>query len=167
MSRTVAILGLGERGKSWSQAFHRAGWAIKGFDPDPESGLALPSAAWRRAETISGTVQSADWVAVCLPERLELLQKVMQRVQAEAPEKAIVAVASQAFKIDDVQSCAMRPASVIVAHAKPDGGFAFDVSQKSSVEVRNAAKATLAELAAYDGLDNGPFPASQIGAESA
>ncbi len=167
MKRTVAIIGLGKRGKTWSRAFHRAGWSVCGFDPDPEGGLPLPSAEWQRENTISGTVQTADWVAVCLPERLELLQKVMQRVQAEAPESAVVAVASNAFTVDDVQACAMRPASVILAEAKADGGFAFDVSSKNAATVRQSAETTLAELAAYGSLTPGPDFPYEPDAESA
>ena len=49
----------------------------------------------------------------CLPDRLELMQKVIQRAQAEAPEGAVVAVTSHQHDVDGVQGCAIRPAQVV------------------------------------------------------
>ena len=87
MSRKAAILGLGERGSAWAEMFRDAGWRVSGFDPDPSvDGLPSGSRGWRKQETISSTVAYADWVVCCLPDRLELMLKVLQRAQAEAPD---------------------------------------------------------------------------------
>lgn len=153
MSRRAAVLGLGARGRVWAEAFQIAGWEVRAFDPDPEASCPiLPRNAYRREDTISATVQGADWVAVCLPERLELLQKVIQRAQAEAPKDTLIGVVTREFGIDDVQSCALRPAMVIVTEAKDDGGYACAVTPKTDPAARATAEKVLAELAALGSI---------------
>ncbi|MEM7518125.1 MAG: hypothetical protein AAF368_14535 [Planctomycetota bacterium] len=158
MSRHAAVLGLGTRGYGWTALFRAAGWQVTGFDPES----AVTSEGVARETTISATVRRAHWIAICLPERLELLQKVLQRAQAEAPRDAVFGVVSARFAIDDVQGCALRPESVILVQAKPDGGFAFDVSSKTGPKTRAAAERVLAELAAHASLTSGtPRPSSR------
>ena len=115
MSSKAAILGLGERGRAWAGMFRDAGWRVSGFDPDPSAmGLPTGSRGWRREQTISSTVAYADWVICCVPDRLELMQKIIQRAQAEAADAAVIAVTSRLHDVDAVQGCAIRPAQVVL-----------------------------------------------------
>jgi 3-hydroxyacyl-CoA dehydrogenase len=169
MIRRVAILGLGQRGGAWAKAFHDAGWHITGFDPDPvPSGASVIGRDLRRETTISSSVARVDWVLICLPDRLELLRKVIQRVQAEAGDNAVIAVATSDHDMEAVRNCAMRPGNVIRVDRMPDGGFAADIPHDTSGTVRNDATAVLTELAALAGLTNRDAPADlQDKAESA
>ncbi len=143
MSRKAAVLGLGERGALWAGAMVQTGWDVTGFDP--EGGAFVEGL--RRETTISATVRGADWIMICLPERAELMQKVIQRAQAEAPSHAVLAVVSQAFDVEQEQSCAIDPARVVLAAAK-DGGFVFNINSKTAGDVREETTLTLSELSA-------------------
>ena len=168
MTRRVAILGLGARGARWAEAFHRSGWVVTGFDPEPLAGRNLTRLSdWSRQDTISATVQGADWVVCCLPERLELMQMVLKRAQAEAPKEAIVAVASRTHDIEAVQACAMRPAHVFRVTEAEDGALSLDASDRNAPEARSAARDGLAELAAVLSLSAPDGDDYGRGAESA
>ncbi len=170
MSRKVAILGLGHRGHDWSNLFHTGGWRVSGFDPEPApDGLPRFKSDWRRETTISATVHGADWVVICVPDRLELMRKVIQRAQAEAPKDATIAVASEAHSIDDIKDCAIRPGAVVRVGAGEDEGFIADVTTATSDTTKAEAAMVLAELAALRGIgeQNRAFPHPDQDAESA
>ena len=127
---------------------------MRGFDPEPlAEGVPAKVADWRREDTISATVRGADWVVCCLPERLELMQKVIQRAQAEAPEGTIVAVASRAHDVEAIQGCALRPALVVHVDETADGGVGLNLSARNDAELKAAALATIAEVVAVLSLD--------------
>ena len=164
--RKAAILGLGHRGQFWLQTALRSGWQVCGFDPDPTALSATHRGEWRRERTISSTVKDADWIVCCLPERLELMQKVIQRAQAEAPNATVIAV-DTAFAVDDVQNCAMRRGQLVqVAYDRADG-FALSVTSQNDATIKDAAKSTLAEFAATLSLEPMDFQSSHADAESA
>lgn len=159
MTRTAAVLGLGARGGAWARLLTRAGWKVAGFDPDPAPPGAHPGLGdWKRETTISATVRNADWVVCCLPDRLELLQMVIQRAQAEAPADAVVLVCSRIHDAETVQGCALRPARVVLLSDRPEGGFAMSVTGRNAPEMREATREILAELAAVASLDAGTPP---------
>lgn len=161
MTRRVAIIGLGARGKEWARTCHAAGWIVTGFDPDANAARALKlSDDWRREPTISAAVARADWVICCLPDRLELVQMVLQRVQAAAPEAAVVAVSTR-HDIEGLQSCALRPGYVFCLNEAADGGLAIDFSARNFPEVRSEAPAVLRELSAMRVISPNP-PADQL-----
>lgn len=149
MSRRAAILGLGRRGETWARLLHHAGWEVTWFDPEPAS----RDLSVVRAGTISDCVAGADWVLVAVPERIELIRSVVQRVQASAPDGAVIAVASDRHKIDALQGCALRPEYVIRVGRRPEGGFLADLSPRNTGTTRSEATEVLAALAALDGLE--------------
>lgn len=158
MSRKVSILGAGKTGGLWSRLCHRAGWVVSVFDPDPTAEGAVPlDGDWRRDDRISDAVRDADWVVVCLPERLELQQKVIERAQATAPKGAAILSASRAYDIDQIQSCAIRPSDIVQVQTDSDGGFALLVSHRNPEELKEELTGALAELAAIAMLDNSDF----------
>lgn len=153
MTRRVAILGAGSTGGRWARRFHRAGWEIRVFDPNPAAEGAIPlKSDWSRRDTISEAVTGADWIVVSLPERLELLQMVIARAQGAAPSDAIIVSTTRAFDADAVQSCAIRPGRVIHVAEGEDGGLVLGVTQRNPDEVRDDARLTLSAIAALIGL---------------
>ena len=154
MSRKVAILGLGETGARWSRLFHKAGWTVAAFDPDPNTfdGASLKS-GWRRYDRISTAVQGADWVMLCLPERLDLIRMVIRRAQSEAPRDAAIVSTARSFDVDEVQSCASRPAQVVKIGDGSDGGFSLDLTSRNSEDLRKKVASVLPELAAIASLE--------------
>lgn len=147
MNRKAAVLGLGERGRAWAELFRDAGWQVSGFDPDPSArGPQIPGRGWRRGDTISTTVANADWVVCCLPDRLELMQKVIQRAQAEAPGDAVLAVTSRVHDVDAVQGCALRPASVVVITGTLERGVELNVTGRNHADLKLDALAVLSEI---------------------
>ncbi|NNE88158.1 MAG: hypothetical protein HKN27_08785 [Silicimonas sp.] len=161
--RRAAILGLGGRGQFWLKTALRSGWQVSGFDPDPAAMPANRHSEWQRENTISGTVKDADWIMCCLPERLELMQKVIQRAQAEAPEACIIAVDTR-FDVEDVQSCAMRRGQLVQVTHDAENGFALSVTALNEPAIKEEATATLAEFAAIIGIEPTHRPAEQADA---
>ncbi len=147
MSRKVAILGLGQRGLAWAETFRQAGWLVSGFDPDPAApGLPKGSKGWRREQTISATAAQADWVICCLPDRLELMQKVVQRAQAEAPRNAIIAVCSREHDVEAVQGCAMRPSQIVLLTGVAGQGIGLNLTGRNPAELKIDAIAALSSV---------------------
>lgn len=156
MSRKIAILGLGSRGRAWAEAFCEAGWRVSGFDPDQAAtGLSSARRGWRRDGTISTCVAGADWVLLCLPERMELVQKVVQRAQAEAPDGAVLGVVSDAFDVDAIQGCAIRPGRIVLIDGLPQTGAELKVSHRNQSELKVDALAVLSEICAEPALNVG------------
>ena len=102
---------------------------------------------WQRDKTISATVIDAHLIVCCLPERLELMQKVIQRVQAEAPDASVIAVDTE-FAVDDVQSCATRRDQLVQVTYDHESGFALAVTSQNTAQIKDTATSTLAEFAA-------------------
>jgi 3-hydroxyacyl-CoA dehydrogenase len=149
MSRRAAILGLGRRGEAWAALCLKAGWDVRVFDPAPNAASALgrlPGA--RRSETISTAVRGADWVVCSVPDRLELVQMVLQRAQAEMPGTAVVAVASPAHDVEALQSCTVRPGQVVRLVEPEAGGVMIEVTERNAPDFRQSAEFLAAELAA-------------------
>lgn len=153
----------------WAATYHSSGWLVSCFDPDASAGHALMRQGdIRREATISATVRKADWVMCCLPERLELLQMVLQRVQVEAPHSAVVSVIARTFDVEAIQACALRPAQVVRVTEARDGTLSLGVTERNTSELRQQAEAVLAEQAAVMSMAWEPAGWSQdVGAESA
>lgn len=145
--RSAAILGLGRTGGAWADALHDAGWAIRAFDPDERPEGRLPKgASARRVQTISGTVRDASWVFISLPQRVELIQKVMQRAQAEAPDHAVIVTTARDLDLDTVQGCARRPERVVMLRPGEDGRVALFMTGRNDETIRGDVLALLSEV---------------------
>jgi 3-hydroxyacyl-CoA dehydrogenase len=168
MSRRAAILGLGRRGEAWAALCLQAGWDVRSFDPAVNTASAinrLPGII--PAGTISGAVRDADCVICTVPDRLELIQMVLKRAQAEMPSEAVIGVASVGHDIEAIQACSFRPGQ-IVRLVEPEAlGVALEVTDRNPPEARQRAERLAAELAAV--LSFAPPPADHQGwdAESA
>ncbi|MDJ0639540.1 MAG: NAD(P)-binding domain-containing protein [Paracoccaceae bacterium] len=159
MSQRVSILGLGARGQAWAVACLASGWRVRGFDPDPLAGRSLKDTPdFRREPTISAAVQSAELVFCCLPDRLELVQMVLQRAQAAAGDAAVVFVDTPSFDVDAVQACAIRPAEVFRVDVMGTGGLSLEATSRNADECKQRVKKIVAELAAVRSLQPTPRP---------
>jgi carnitine 3-dehydrogenase len=137
MAARVAILGLGARGAGWAARLCLMGYDLALFDPDmgardrveaavSRAKRALPGlydaplpamGALHWHETISQTVERADWIIEALPARLDLKRKALQTAQSHcAPHIAITSAGG--FSLEEIQGCATRPAQIMLA----DGG---------------------------------------------
>lgn len=168
MSRRAAILGLGRRGEAWAALCLQAGWLVRSFDPAPGTASAvarLPGLT--PAGTISGAVRDVDLVVCSVPDRLELIQMVLKRVQPEVGPATVVAVPSLSYDAEALQSCSIRPAQIIrLAQADADG-VAFDVTDRNASDMRRQAELLSAELAAVLGFGRGEVEDQGWDAESA
>ena len=154
MSRRAAILGLGRRGEAWAALCLQAGWDVRAFDPAPNAASAvarLPGV--HRAETISTAVRGVDWTVCCVPDRLDLVQMVLRRAQAEMPSMAVVAVASPLHDVEALQSCTVRPDQVVRVLGPEAGGVMLEVTERNAPEFRQTAERLAAELAAVLSLN--------------
>jgi len=169
MSRRAAILGLGRRGENWANLCLEAGWVVRAFDPAPGAASAVARLpGLRREDTISAAVRGANWVICSVPDRLELIQMVLQRAQAEAPPQAVIAVASALYDVDALQSCAIRPGQVVRLVGTGAGGVALDVTDRNADDLKHLAQTLSTELAAVGSLrDEGAAYPGGADAESA
>ncbi len=111
----IAILGDGFPVQAWREALavHPAGLAI--FDPDRavQDHFAAHVARAKICATISSAVVDADLIVDCVPDRLALKRKTLQRVQAHCPQEAVILSVSVAFDLRALQSCATRPEQIL------------------------------------------------------
>ena len=82
------------------------------------------------------------------PDRLELIRTVVQRAQAAAGTSALIAVASEAFDLDAVQGCAIRPDRVFLLGLDEAGAIAVALSPRNDAETKERVEDTLAMLSA-------------------
>lgn len=168
MSRRAAVLGLGRRGEAWAALCLNAGWDVYSFDPAPSTASAVARLSGLvSAGTISGAVRGAELVICSVPDRLELIQMVLKRVQAETSLDAVIGVASTSHDIEAIQACSFRSGQIIRLVEPEARGVAFDVTDRNPPEARQRAELLAAELAAV--LSFAPPPADHQGwdAESA
>ncbi len=120
VSRNVAIIGSGLIGRAWAMIFARAGWQVRLWDPaegvaakavglcaDGLKDLARhglcddPAGAAARitaATTLEDAAGDADFIQENGPETLEVKRDLFAKLDAAAPEKAIIASSSSAIR---------------------------------------------------------------------
>lgn len=120
MSDTVAIIGSGLIGRAWAMIFARAGWQVKLWDPaegvaEKAVGLCAtglqdlakhglcdePDSAAKRISacaTLEEAAAQADFIQENGPETLEVKRDLFARLDAAAPEKAIISSSSSAIR---------------------------------------------------------------------
>ncbi|MBX2805132.1 MAG: carnitine 3-dehydrogenase [Hyphomicrobiales bacterium] len=134
--RKAAIIGGGVIGGGWAARFLLSGWDVALFDPDPEAARkidevlgnarrSLPALSEYQlpregrlilCDTIEAAVSDADWIQESVPERLDLKHSVFARIEAHAPETALIGSSTSGFPPSALQQRAKRPASIFVAH---------------------------------------------------
>lgn len=103
----LALLGCGARGSNILTLAQYGNWSPLVFDPDPALRCPAP-----RAQTISQAVAEAPLIVIAVPDRIALMRKLVQVVQAHCPPSAEIVILSDAHEQDALRSCATRPMQI-------------------------------------------------------
>jgi 3-hydroxybutyryl-CoA dehydrogenase len=138
--RTVAVIGAGTMGAGIAQICAQAGWQTYLYDAFPEGldqGMARIDAFWNkgiergkttpdqkkewesnlhRSNSLESAVSEADLVIEAVPEILELKQEIFSKIDAHAPEHAILGTNTSGLSIHEIASVTQRPNRVIGMH---------------------------------------------------
>lgn len=134
---TVAVIGAGLIGCSWASLFLANGHAVRLYDLRPDAGeiattflkdvrptletLGLDCSSFDAPRlticaTASEAVTGAQIVKECIPERLDMKQKLYAEIEPALAPQAIVATSSSGLKLSDLQALMADPARLIIAH---------------------------------------------------
>lgn len=137
MSRqNIGLVGGGVIGAGWAARFLLEGHDVALYDPDPElarklglvldaarkaraallPGDATPEGALTFAASVEDAVRDADFVQESLPEREDLKQTMLARVDAATKAETIVASSTSGLLPTRLQSRMQRPARFVVGH---------------------------------------------------
>ena len=128
---TVAVIGAGSIGGSWSALALAHGLTVRAADPDPAAGTRLRATVrglladlgadhdLERLSTHTDTteaVDGADLVIEAGPERLDVKRELFAVLDAAAPPDVVLASSSSGFGPSAFQDACRHPERVIVAH---------------------------------------------------
>lgn len=166
--KTIAVIGCGLIGESWSALFTAHGHDVLAWDP---SAKALDGFAERversrgqvrglRRRTpiregtltivpeIADAVASADWVQENAPEQVPLKHDLYTRIEAAAPDDAIIASSTSSLTWTELSAGMRRPDRFITAHPfNPPHLMPLVEIYAANADVREQAKLF------YQGLD--------------
>ncbi len=132
---TVAVIGAGTIGLSWAALFAAHGHPVRVQDPRPGLGPEVEAAVRHltrlQPETgdaadvlarievvddVEAAVAGADVVQENAPERLPLKQELFARIEAAAPERALIASSTSALMPSDLAREMRTPERLLVGH---------------------------------------------------
>lgn len=132
---TVAVLGTGVIGASWSALFLAAGLRVQAFDPmnTREAVRDYVDKAWPAMTRLGLTehgnphniewfnqpataVTEADFVQECVPERIEIKHRLFADIEPALAADAIVASSASGFTVSEMQRGWREPARFILGH---------------------------------------------------
>ena len=136
MIRQAAIIGGGVIGSGWAARFLMAGWNVRIFDPNPNFRNLLeryidnarrsypalydaslpPEGEIQLCNNPVEAVRGADWIQECVPERLDVKQRVYAALQEICQPETPIASSTSGFTPTDLQQGAIRPQDIFVAH---------------------------------------------------
>lgn len=136
--KTVAVIGGGTIGASWSAWFLAQGFTVRCSDPSPAARDAAPglvAACWPQLSALGASgsaqealarfsiweshlqaVEGADYVQENAPERLELKQRLLSEIDAALPADRIIGSSTSGLKASDMQTGMTHPERLVVAH---------------------------------------------------
>jgi ketoreductase RED1 len=135
--RQVAVIGAGTIGLSWAALFAAHGFTVRVQDPRPDVGAEVEAAVRHYAGLQAGAagggaeellarievvgdveaaVTGADVVQENAPERLPLKQELFARIEAAAPEGALIASSTSALMPSDLAREMRNPERLVVGH---------------------------------------------------
>jgi ketoreductase RED1 len=133
----VAVIGAGTIGLSWAALFAAHGFTVRVQDPRPDVGPEVEAAVRHYAGLQAGAagagpeellarievvgdveaaVTGADVVQENAPERLPLKQELFARIEAAAPERALIASSTSALMPSDLARDMRTPERLVVGH---------------------------------------------------
>ncbi len=136
MSKKAAIIGGGVIGGGWAARFLLNGWDVVVSDPDPEAERKIGEVLANARRSLPAlldfsvpregrlsfaarpveAVRDADWIQESVPERLDIKHKVFAEIQANCREDALIGSSTSGFKPSELQTGALRPEQIFVAH---------------------------------------------------
>lgn len=133
--RSVAVLGCGLIGESWSALFLAHGLDVAAWDPDAAALAALPTrvepplAQLRAlgamadrigrlslAPTVAAAVEGAAWIQENAPEKTAVKHALYAEVEAAAPADAVIASSTSSLTWSDLAAGVARRERFITAH---------------------------------------------------
>ncbi|MFC0266848.1 L-carnitine dehydrogenase [Kushneria aurantia] len=135
--KTLAVVGCGVIGNGWAARALAAGLDVRAWDPDPAAGERLYAAidtAWPALQRrglaegasrdrlhfttdLEQALEGADLVQENAPERLELKQTLLARLDAELPTSVPIGSSTSGIKPGELRAkCQRAPQRVLVAH---------------------------------------------------
>ena len=132
----ITCIGGGVIGAGWVARLVLNGHDVTLCDPDPEAGRKVGEVVSnaRRCyramldgnapaegrisfvNSIEAAVGKARFIQESVPERLQLKQEVLSRIDAHAPKDAIIASSTSGIKPSDLQRTMRRPERLVVGH---------------------------------------------------
>ena len=134
--RSIAVVGAGIIGASWTAYFLARGFAVRATDTRPDGdafirdyiGKAWPTLArfglarnadkerWTFHRTPAETAAGADFVQESVFERLDLKQQVLAEIDAALPPDRVIASSTSGFIPSELQARCRHPQRVVVGH---------------------------------------------------
>jgi carnitine 3-dehydrogenase len=135
--RSVAVIGAGTIGASWAALFLARGLAVAASDPAPHAeadlrrfidaawpalaqlgatAAAPPYAALRFCADPESAVAGADFVQEQAPEREEVKQALLARIDAVLPPEIVIASSSSGLLISRLQAACRHPERCVIGH---------------------------------------------------
>lgn len=134
--QTVAVIGTGTIGASWTAFFLSRGFDVLATDPSPRAeaelrdcikrvwpfmtGIGLaPGARPDRMRFVSSpteAVRQADFVQENGPERLEIKMPLFAELDAAAPPDVLIASSSSGLKMSEIQRDCAHPERCLIGH---------------------------------------------------
>ena len=133
---TVAILGAGVIGASWTSLFLAAGFSVRVYDPADTNGdnlKAFIKNAWPALESLDLTasgnpenftlhataaeaVEGAQFIQESVPERIELKHALYQEIEPALLAEAVVASSASGLLVKEMQGGWKDPSRFILGH---------------------------------------------------
>jgi len=133
--RTVGVIGTGTIGASWSAAFLAAGYQVRANDPAPDAEAKLfefVQQAWPALEKLGApalpidrlsfhatpeeAVSGADIVQENAPERVELKQELLARIDRALPPDRVIASSTSGITATTLQVRMAHPRRLVIGH---------------------------------------------------
>lgn len=135
MAERIGIIGFGLIGQRWALAFAEAGHAVQCHDPDPaqwdhfsetRAALEADMRALRDTPPAPGVItfstdmaealREVDFVQESGPERLELKQDLLARIEDHVRDDVIIASSSSALIVSEMQARCRLPGRIVLGH---------------------------------------------------
>ena len=132
----IGLVGGGVIGAGWAARFLINGYDVAVFDPDPQiarkledvlanarrahaklmSGIALPEGKLSVAASLEEAVREADFVQESLPEREDLKQEMLARIDKATRPDVVIASSTSGLLPTRLQSAMATPDRLVVGH---------------------------------------------------
>ena len=138
--RSVAVIGAGTMGSGIAQVCAQTGWETKLYDAFPDSlekGMFSIGEFWRNGVSrgknteeevknwsnklvayndLEGALSGVDIVIEAIPEKIDLKRSIFRKIEALAPENAILATNTSGLRISEIASAVKTPERLVGMH---------------------------------------------------